>query len=166
MAAEYTLELFPNEDVWNKVMNYMGGTVIERNNDNAGVDLFCVTDVDCPISKVTLIDLGVKARMIDSSGSPCHFTLVPRSSIWKQGVMQANSIGIIDASYRGYIMGAVIPLAFHAVKISDGARLFQVLAPGMGHISKVVLRHQSELDTTARGEGGFGSSGLVGQATS
>jgi dUTP pyrophosphatase len=89
--------------------------------------------------------------------------LAPRSSIWKNGVTQANSVGIIDASYRGYLMGAVVPYAFQTVKIVDGARLFQVLAPGMGHISKVILRHQSELDTTARGEGGFGSTGLVGQ---
>ena len=165
MAAEYTLELFPNEDVWDKVTEYMGGVSFERNNDNAGVDLFCVADKDCPISQVTLLDLGVKARMLDSSGVPVHFMLAPRSSIWKQGVTQANSVGIIDASYRGYLMGAVVPFAFQTVKIVDGARLFQVLAPGMGHISKVVLRRQSELDTTSRGEGGFGSSGLVGQAS-
>ena len=163
MAVEYTLELFPNEDNWNKVAGYMGGACIDRDNANAGVDLFCITDKDCPISQVTLLDLGVKARMLNSSGVPVHFMLAPRSSIWKQGVTQANSVGIIDASYRGYLMGAVIPYAFQNVKILDGARLFQVLAPGMGHISKVVIRHQSELDATSRGEGGFGSSGLSGQ---
>jgi hypothetical protein len=72
-------------------------------------------------------------------------------------------MGIIDSSYRGPLMGAVLPFQFQAASIKDGARLFQVLAPDMGHISKVVFRHQSELDVTARGSGGFGSSGLSGQ---
>jgi len=163
MAAEYTLELFPNESIWNKLVEYMGGTIITRNNENAGVDLFCVEDKECLIGQVTLLDLGVKARMLDSSGKPCHYMLAPRSSIWKNGVTQANSMGIIDSSYRGYLMGAVLPFQFQAASIKDGTRLFQVLAPDMGHISKVVFRHQSELDVTARGSGGFGSTGLSGQ---
>lgn len=160
MAAEYTLELFPNEDVWNKIADYMGGTEFARANENAGVDLFCIEDKNCPIGHVTLLDLGVKARMLDDSGVPCHYWLAPRSSIWKHGVTQANSMGIIDSSYRGPLMGAVLPFQFQAASIKDGARLFQVLAPDMGYISKVVFRHQSELDVTARGSGGFGSTGL------
>jgi dUTP pyrophosphatase len=163
MAAKYTLELFPNESVWNKLAEYMGGTEFARTDENAGVDLFCVEDKDCPIGQVTLLDLGVKARMLDGSGTPCHYWLAPRSSIWKHGVTQANSIGVIDSSYRGPLMGGVLPFQFQAAAIKDGARLFQVLAPDMGHISKVVFRHQSELDVTARGSGGFGSSGLSGQ---
>lgn len=162
MAAEYTLELFPNESVWNKLAEYMGGTEFARTDENAGVDLFCVEDKDCPIGQVTLLDLGVKARMLDASGKPCHYMLAPRSSIWKHGVTQANSIGIIDSSYRGPLMGAVLPFQFQTAAIKDGARLFQVLAPDMGYVSKVVFRHQSELDVTARGSGGFGSTGLSG----
>jgi len=160
MAVEYTFELYPNEDIWNKVVDYMGGVSLTRTNENAGVDLFCVEDKECPIGQVTLLDLGVKARMLDAHGKPCHYMLAPRSSIWKNGVTQANSVGIIDSSYRGSLMGAVLPFQFQAATIKDGARLFQVLAPDMGHISKVVFRHQSELDVTARGSGGFGSTGL------
>ena len=163
MVAEYTLELYPNESIWNKLADYMGGVSISLTNANAGVDLFCVEDKDCPIGQVTLLDLGVKARMLDSCGNPCHFMLAPRSSIWKHGVTQANSMGIIDSSYRGVLMGAVLPFQFQTAAIKDGARLFQVLAPDMGYISKVVFRHQSELDVTSRGSGGFGSSGLSGQ---
>jgi dUTP pyrophosphatase len=166
MAVEYTFEIYPNEDIWNKVVEYMGGVSLTRTNENAGLDLFCVEDKECPIGQVTLLDLGVKARMLDGSGKPCHYMLAPRSSIWKNGVTQANSVGIIDSSYRGSLMGAVLPFQFQAATIKDGARLFQVLAPDMGHISKVVFRHQSELDVTARGSGGFGSTGLSGQANS
>ena len=70
----------------------------------------------------------------------------------------ANSMGIIDRSYRGVLMGAVLPNGLEA-SIEAGSRLFQILAPDMGHIVKVVLKPLSELDETVRGEGGFGSTG-------
>jgi dUTP pyrophosphatase len=159
MAAEYTLQLFPTDGNWDAMVSYMGGTEIVRTNDNAGVDMYCVSDKTCNIGQVSMLDLGVKAKMLNSSGQPCHFWLAPRSSIWKNGVTQANSMGVIDSSYRGPLMGAVLPFLFQAATIQAGTRLFQVLAPDMGHISKVVLLPESELDATSRGEGGFGSTG-------
>lgn len=167
MAAEYTLELFPTEGNWDSYVQWFGGVDIQRNNDNAGVDLYCVRDQT--VSYVELLDLGVKARMIKhwsscQYGNPveredtCHYWLAPRSSIWKSGVRQANSLGVIDRSYRGVLMGAVLSNG-GAMPITAGTRLFQVLAPDMGHIRRVVLRPLSELDETARGDGGFGSTG-------
>ena len=172
MAVSYYLELFPTEGNWDSYVNWFGGSEIERNNDNAGVDLYCVkmqtTGNGMPI-KATLLDLGVKARMTKfyfeiingervERSEPCHFWLAPRSSIWKNGVTQANSLGIIDASYRGPLMGAVLPISDH-VTIEPGTRLFQILAPDMGYISRVVLKPLNEIDVTSRGEGGFGSTG-------
>ena len=171
MAVEYTLELFPTEGNWDKYVEWLGGTDVQRNNDNAGVDLYCVKDqyVD-NVVVATLLDLGVKARMTKrwlscKYGNPverqefCHYWLAPRSSIWKNQVRQANSLGVIDRSYRGVLMGAVLPNGAPGVKINPGTRLIQVLAPDMGWISRVVLKPLSELDETNRGEGGFGSTG-------
>lgn len=173
MAAEYTLELFPTEGNWDSYVQWFGGVDIQRNNDNAGVDLYCVRDQAVTSThKAELLDLGVKARMIKhwsscQYGNPveredtCHYWLAPRSSIWKSGVRQANSLGVIDRSYRGVLMGAVLQnnIEQDVTKIDAGTRLFQVLAPDMGYISRVVLRPLSELDETARGDGGFGSTG-------
>jgi dUTPase len=173
MAVSYYLELFPTEGNWNTYVKAFGGTEVERNNDNAGIDLYCAktqkTGDNCNPTKATLLDLGVKARMTKfffdyvngekvERSEPCHFWLAPRSSIWKNGVTQANSLGIIDASYRGVLMGAVLPISDH-VTIEAETRLFQILAPDMGYISKVVLKPLSELDETGRGDGGFGSTG-------
>jgi dUTPase len=171
MAVMYTLELFPtskeSEDLYKA---WLGGTEATLNGDNAGVDLFCVKDQLVNVGfQATLLDLGVKARMIkhwahDVPGgvvhnkAPCHFWLAPRSSIWKSRVRMANGIGIIDKGYRGVLLGAVVSEAYE-LTISAGSRLFQVLAPDMGDITQVVLRPLSELDETARGEGGFGSTG-------
>ncbi len=166
MAVEYTLELFPTEGNWNSYVSWLGGTDIQRNNDNAGVDLYCVRNQTVqPGKDATLLDLGVKARMIknpEQNNMPsenCHFWLAPRSSIWKSGVRQANSLGIIDRSYRGVLMGAVLTNYESRAEIEAGTRLFQVLAPDMGYISRVRLRPESDLDTTSRGGGGFGSTG-------
>ena len=167
MDAKYTLELFPTEGNWDKYVEWFGGTDIERDNENAGVDLYCVKPQAVTNHTATLLDLGVKARMIRHGPSlkteHCHFWLAPRSSIWKSGVRQANSLGVIDRSYRGVLMGAV--LANNMASMTDplgiqaGTRLFQVLAPDMGYISRVRLLPLEELDTTERGEGGFGSTG-------
>jgi dUTPase len=173
MAVSYYLELFPTEGNWDSYVTWFGSTELERNRDNAGVDLYCAKkqitgEPGSPI-KVSLLDLGVKARMTKfyfeviggervERSEACHFWLAPRSSIWKSGVTQANSLGIIDASYRGPLMGAVLPISDH-VTIEQGTRLFQILAPDMGYISKVVLKPLSDLDQTSRGEGGFGSTG-------
>lgn len=180
MAVEYTLELFPTEGNWDQYMKWLvgkelseislspeGGVTISRTNDNAGVDLYCVENQTVHNTKVTLLNLGVKARMIKhtlatDTQEQCHFWLAPRSSIWKSNVRQANSLGVIDKSYRGVLMGAVIAnegLPMGLGRIDAGTRLFQVLAPDMGYISKVIILPESELDTTARGEGGFGSTG-------
>jgi len=171
MAVSYYLELFPTEGNWDSYVKWFGGTELERDNENAGVDLYCVKTQSVPANPIaTLLDLGVKARMTKfffdyengvriERSERCHFWLAPRSSIWKSGVRQANSLGVIDRSYRGVLMGAVLNNWGAVEQIEAGTRLFQILAPDMGYISKVVLKPYHELDQTTRGEGGFGSTG-------
>ena len=181
----YRLELLPSEegkDFYNRD--------VERDNQNAGFDLFVAKEMQCEAGKVSLLDLGCKARMIkvheDGLEEDVHYWLAPRSSIWKSGVTQANSMGIIDKSYRGPLMGAVLPIhkpsgywsqlsAGEGAKtgsyiwmncdsqvtgsplIEKGQRLFQVLAPDMGWIKEIKI--VDSLSQTSRGEGGFGSTG-------
>jgi dUTP pyrophosphatase len=73
--------------------------------------------------------------------------------------MMANSVGVIDRTYRGELMGAVVVAGgAEPVKVSRGERLFQIVAPDMGHIAAAVP--VEELDATVRGAGGFGSTGI------
>lgn len=179
MAVKYTLELFPTEGNWDQYMKWLvgkelseisltpSGVTISRTNDNAGVDLYCVKDQTVPTgAQATLLDLGVKARMVKHTmergmryEEMCHFWLAPRSSIWKSNIRQANSLGVIDKSYRGVLMGAALTNSDSPAEIESGSRLFQVLAPDMGYISEVRILPESQIDTTIRGEGGFGSTG-------
>lgn len=141
------------------------GTVEYLTPDNAGYDLKVVEAVSLT-TMAKLVPLGVIARMscitkIDgtTTGEDCHFTLEPRSSIYKTGFIMANSRGIIDKTYRGQLMAPMLTVASNAKTIEAGTRLFQIIAPDMGHISEVAYVASIPLNTT-RGSGGFGSTGL------
>lgn len=83
--------------------------------------------------------------------------LFPRSSISKTGLIMANSVGVIDSDYRGnikfrfkYIPGTL--------KYEIGDRIGQIVF--MPVILEDLEQVESVEDNTARGEGGFGSTGL------
>ena len=82
----------------------------------------------------------------------------PRSGLAaRSGVTCLNSPGTVDADYRGEVKVILINLGEEAVTIRRGDRIAQLL------ISPVVQAAWSEveaLDGTARGEGGFGSTGV------
>lgn len=141
-------------------------------DENAGVDLYVSQDYDHRAmlegNTPTLLDLGCSARMVrvNSNGSEeeVHYWLCPRSSIYKTGMMMANSQGVIDKSYRGTLKAPVWIVNREAfAKTFDelrfrGTRYFQIVAPDMGTIAE--LRIVDSLNETARGAGGFGSTGM------
>ena len=68
----------------------------------------------------------------------------------------SNSVGIIDAGYRGNIMAIVDNLSSEDFVIEENTRLFQLCSPILGPISFEVVNNLSE---TSRGSGGLGSTG-------
>jgi len=82
----------------------------------------------------------------------------PRSGLAvKKGITVLNSPGTIDADYRGEVKVILINLGEEEVTIEKGDRIAQlVIAP----VSRVELIEVEEVSTTARGEGGFGSTGV------
>jgi dUTP pyrophosphatase len=68
----------------------------------------------------------------------------------------ANSVGIIDKSYRGELKAPVWSMTKQS-RVEAGERLFQIVLPTLGHIKHV--RIVTELPETERGANGFGSSG-------
>ena len=85
-----------------------------------------------------------------------YFELVGRSSISKSGYMLANNIGIIDDSYRGSILVALVKINPSAPDLELPCRLVQLIP------RQLVLMEPKEVDElsdTIRGTGGFGSSG-------
>lgn len=81
----------------------------------------------------------------------------PRSG-WalRAGITVLNAPGTIDADYRGEIQVLLVNLGREAVTISRGDRVAQlVVAP----VIRITWVEAAELDDTARGGGGFGSTG-------
>lgn len=169
MIPYYRLELCPNE---NGVEFYQTYETQNRSNENAGVDLYAVEDYvlspnyderhNGPPPSVHLLDLGARVRLVKvtaNSEVDVHYWLLPRSSIYRSGVMMANSVGIIDSSYRGTLKAPVTNINENTYpNVRRGTRLFQIVAPDMGHIKEIKI--VSTLPETDRGSGGFGSTGI------
>ena len=81
---------------------------------------------------------------------------MPRSSLSKTPLRLANSVGLIDAGYRGEIMAAVDNIKDFAYEVEIGQRLFQIVAMDGSAIHFELGAHLSE---TNRGTDGFGSTG-------
>ena len=81
----------------------------------------------------------------------------PRSGLaLKHGITVLNSPGTVDADYRGEIQVILVNLGQEAVTLTRGMRIAQlVIAP----VTAAVLIETQELPPSARGTGGFGSTG-------
>jgi len=81
----------------------------------------------------------------------------PRSGLAaKNGVTVLNSPGTVDADYRGEVKVILINLGQETFEIARGMRIAQmVIAP----VTQAAFHEVAELPATARGAGGFGSTG-------
>ena len=83
----------------------------------------------------------------------------PRSGLAaKHGVTVANAPGTIDADYRGEVGVILVNLGREPFTISRGMRIAQMV---VARHARAVWREVDELDRTARGAGGFGSTGVT-----
>lgn len=139
------------------------------NKNDAGIDIFVTEDVFIPGKSNKRIPLGVHCSMLKTtkiylpSGegtttvSPSSFFLLPRSSISKTPLRVSNSIGLIDAGYRGELQAPVDNISDDDYLIKKGTRLFQIVNPDLTSFRTVEICET--LSETQRGEGGFGSTG-------
>jgi dUTP pyrophosphatase len=86
----------------------------------------------------------------------------PRSGLARRhGVTVLNSPGTVDSDYRGEIVILLVHLGEEPLRIEHGDRIAQlVLAPVAAEVAWHELGDLVELETTGRGDGGFGSTGL------
>jgi dUTP pyrophosphatase len=121
---------------------------------DAGFDLRSAVDVEVGPGERVMIPTGLAVAIPDG-----HAGLVlPRSGLASTyGLTLANAPGLIDAGYRGEVICAVVNLDRTApVKIARGDRIAQlVVVP----VAEVDPAWADELPPSARGAGGFGSSG-------
>jgi dUTPase len=138
----------------------------DARNIDAGFDLFSPDDKSLAWNdKKFKLDFGIvcQAKMVSVAThkeTNTGFYMYPRSSISKTAFRLANNVGIVDAGYRGHLMGmfdVIDDSASDCHVLSKFDRLVQICAPGL---VPIIPRVVDSLDThTLRGTGGIGSTG-------
>ena len=123
--------------------------------DAAGADLYALTDGPVTIApgQTVLIHTGLALAIPQG-----YVGLVyARSGLaTKQGLAPANKVGVIDADYRGELMVSLHNHSGEERTVEHGDRIAQlVIAPYL----TARFQEAEELGDTARGSGGFGSTG-------
>jgi dUTPase len=136
---------------------------------NSGFDIFCPKAEWCNNVQhpSTMVNFRVKAemRLFDEKSQSWRVTayyMYPRSSLSKTPLMLANHTGIIDSGYRGNLIGAFRNLDIvsnTAYVIEPNTRLLQICAPDLRPILVKCVDEQF-YESTDRGAGGFGSTGI------
>ena len=124
----------------------------------AGMDLRAAVDAGEPI----LIAPG--GRALVPTGLSLQFPegfeaqIRPRSGLaLKHGVTVLNSPGTVDADYRGEVKVLLVNLGDSPFVVERGARIAQLV---IAAVARAEIVESSVLDESARGAGGFGSTGV------
>lgn len=122
----------------------------------AAMDLHACIDqpVTIPAGDRSLIPTGIAIALPD----PGYVALVfARSGLGiKHGIAPANCVGVIDSDYRGEIMVGLQNSGKDTYTIQPGDRIAQLM---ITPVIQAQVTMVDQLDDTARGAGGFGSTG-------
>jgi dUTP pyrophosphatase len=124
-------------------------------DDAAGLDLVAAVESDIVLASLDraavptgleiAVPVGYEGQVRARSGRAL-----------REGLALVNAPGTIDADYRGELKVLVVNLGRDPIVIRRGERIAQlVIAP----VVRVAVRESESLDATARGTGGFGSTG-------
>ena len=129
-----------------------------KTENSAGMDIYLQEDVTLVIGADNVIHLGFAAEVPEGYAA----ILLPRSSAGMKGISLRNTAGVIDSDYRGeWIAHIVIDQNQDNALLDEwhykrGDRIIQCL---IVPVKKVDIELTESISVTARGNGGFGSTG-------
>ncbi|MBW8310442.1 MAG: dUTP diphosphatase [Rhizobium sp.] len=124
---------------------------------SAGMDLRAMLDqpIELAPGEAQLVPTGIAIHI----GNPglCA-VILPRSGLGhKQGLVMGNLVGLIDADYQGPLMVSLWNRGRFPITITPGDRVAQlVFLP----VARAAFRQVDQFESSARGEGGFGHTGV------
>jgi dUTP pyrophosphatase len=123
----------------------------------AGMDLMAAVPADAPMTIApgarALVPTGLAIALPPGTEAQVR----PRSGLAvRHGLTVLNAPGTIDADYRGEIQVLLVNFGTESVAISRGMRIAQLV---IAAVARAEFREAALLDETARGGGGFGSTG-------
>ena len=125
----------------------------------AGLDLAAALDQPVEVAPGARVSVPTGLAMALEPG--WEGQVRPRSGLaLRQGLTVLNAPGTIDADYRGEVQVLLVNLGQEPATIEPGQRVAQlVVAP----VAQVEIEEVAELPDSARGAGGFGSTGAGGR---
>jgi dUTP pyrophosphatase len=163
-----------DEDLINKYneVSYLHNKKLYENIDfiDAGFDLYVPSKFIFNNKQVNKLNFGIvcEANIISKCNNGefktfnTGYYMYPRSSISKSNLRLANNVGIIDAGYRGNLIGMFDVIYDEEVIVNKFERYLQIVAPNMIPICVEVIvvdNYDEVVIKTQRGDGGFGSTG-------
>jgi len=123
---------------------------------SAGMDLRSHADIDILLEPLERVLIGTGLFIELPQGYEAQIR--PRSGLaYKHGITVLNSPGTIDADYRGEIKILLVNLSQESYTIKPGERIAQMVIAQHAQADWLAV---SDLDTTERDAGGFGSTGI------
>ena len=123
---------------------------------SAGMDL--CANLDAPVTLPSLGRALIPTGLYIALPQGYEAQIRPRSGLaLKKGITLLNTPGTIDADYRGEIGVIVANLSAEPFTIADGDRIAQMV---LARHETVCWEAVERLDDTARGDGGFGHTGV------
>ena len=121
---------------------------------DAGADLFAAADVELAPGQRAVVPTGIAIALPDGYAAFVH----PRSGLAaRQGVTIVNAPGTVDAGYRGEVRVTLLNTDTESsVRIQRGDRIAQLVVQ---RVERPVFCEVERLPGSARGDGGFGSTG-------
>ncbi|WP_238123607.1 MULTISPECIES: dUTP diphosphatase [unclassified Xanthobacter] len=126
----------------------------------AGLDLCCAVPADAPLTLAPGAFVAVPTGLALALPPGFEGQVRPRSGLaLKHGITVLNAPGTVDSDYRGEVKVILINHGPAPVTFTRGMRIAQlVVSPA----PQIMLEESGDLGETARGAGGFGSTGLSG----
>lgn len=126
---------------------------------SAGLDLRAAVPEDAPVTLApgafALVPTGLQVALPDGTEGQVR----PRSGLaFRHGVTVLNSPGTLDSSYRGEVGVLLVNHGPEPFRVERGDRVAQLV---VARYERVRLVRADALDETARGAGGFGSTGTA-----
>ena len=127
-----------------------------KTEGSSGMDLYAAIDKEItlkPLERV-LVPTGIKIEI------PVEYEaqIRARSGLSvKHGITLINAVGTVDADYRGEVCVGLVNISNEEYTIKPDDRIAQMV---IARVEKADIEVTTELAETARGAGGFGSTGM------
>ena len=139
-----------------KIRRLVASATLPRyaHDDDSGLDLFAIEAKDILPGKTALIRTGIAIELPIGTEAQVR----PRSGLaLKHSLTVLNTPGTVDAGYRGEIGVVLINHGEDSFRVEQGMKIAQmVIAP----ILRAEIEEVEQLSDTARGQGGYGSTGI------